>query len=88
MFYFIKEDVYVGYSMKELAMVREVLTREGIKYNYKVIDTSGEWSGPGTSRGRFGSSKTDPELEKQYIVSVRKKDAVNAKHLVHSVLYY
>jgi len=87
MFLFNQEEVYIGYSMKELSMVRDVLSREGIKYKYKVIDSSGEWLVPGTSRGRFGSFKVDQNFEKQYVVSVRKKDAVNAKHLVNNALH-
>lgn len=87
MFFFNKEDVYSGYSMEELAKVRAILKREGIKYTYKVIDPSGQWVGPGTSRGNFGSIGMNKNYEKQYVVSVKKKDAENAKYFVHKVLH-
>ena len=87
MFFFHKEDVYIGFSMEELLMVRETLKREGIKYTYKIIDSSGQWLGPSTSRGKFGSFKMNQHFEKQYVGSVRKKDAANAKYFIHSVLH-
>ena len=43
MLFFNKVDVYIGYSMEELAKVRAILKREGIKYTYKVNDSSGKW---------------------------------------------
>ena len=87
MFFFNKEDVYIGYSMEELAKVREILKREGIKYTYKVNDSSGQWLGNGTSRGNFGSFGRNKNYEKQYVVSVKKKDAENAKYFIHNVLH-
>ena len=59
--------------MEELSKVRAILKREGIKYSYKVIDPSGQWLGPGTSRGNFGSIGMNKNYEKQYVVSVKKK---------------
>ncbi|MFD1781733.1 hypothetical protein ACFSFW_24100 [Fredinandcohnia salidurans] len=87
MFFFNKEDVYIGFSMEELSKVRAILEREGIKSSYKTIDPSGKWLGPGTSRGNFGSFGINKNFEKQYVVSVRKKDAGNAKYFINSVLY-
>jgi hypothetical protein len=49
MFFFNKEDVYIGYSLEELFKVRAILEKEGIKYTYKVVNHSG-WG-----RGRSGS---------------------------------
>lgn len=86
-FFFNKEDVYTGFSMEEFSKVRAVLQRKGIKYTNKVIDSSGRWVGSGTSRGNFGSFGMNTNYEKQYIVSVRKKDAEDAKYFVHSVLH-
>jgi hypothetical protein len=53
--FFNKEEVYIGYSIEEFSKVREALKSNGIKYNYKVIDTSVKWMGKGTTRGNFGS---------------------------------
>ena len=78
MFFFNKEDVYIGYSMEELSKVREILGIKGIKYTYKVI---------GTTRGNFGSFGMNKNYETQYVVSVKKKDSENAKYFIHSVLH-
>ncbi|MFF3101920.1 hypothetical protein [Viridibacillus arvi] len=87
MYFFNKEVVYIGYSMEELSKVRAILKREDIDYTYKVIDPSGQWLGPGTNRGNFGSFGMNKKYEKQYVVSVKKKDLENAKYFIHSVLH-
>lgn len=53
----------------------------------KTIDSSRQWLGPGTSKGKFESFKMNQNFEKQYVVSVRKKDAENAKYFIHRVLH-
>lgn len=87
MFPFNKESVYIGYSLEELAKVRYVLNREGIKHSYRVVNRSGQWLGPGSRRGRFGSFGMNMKYEKQYTVYVHKKDVEKAKYLVNSVLH-
>jgi len=87
MFFFNKEDVYLGYSIEEFSKVRSALNKEGIKYTTKVNDTSGSWLGTGTSRGNFGSSGMNQNYEKQYVVSVKKKDVEHAMYLVHRALH-
>ncbi|MFJ7666911.1 hypothetical protein ACIQXI_07370 [Lysinibacillus sp. NPDC097195] len=86
MVFFNKEDVYIGYSMEELSKVRAALIREGIKYSYKVVDPSGQGLGFGTKRGNYGSFGLNSNYEKQYIVSVKKKDAESAKYFVDNAL--
>ena len=87
MFLFIKEDVYIGYSIEELSKVREILEKESIKYTYKVINHSGQWLGGRTTRGSFGSFGMNMDYENQYVVSVKKSDCEKAKYLVNSVLH-
>ncbi|MCP1144894.1 hypothetical protein [Lysinibacillus endophyticus] len=87
MFFFNKVEVYTGFSIDELWKVQDILAREGIKYTYKVIDPSLSWVGPGTKRGNFGSFGMDSKNERQYVVSVRKKDAEIAKYLINRVLH-
>jgi len=86
MFFFTKEEVYIGYSMEELSKIRAILNSEGIKFTYKVIDSSTQWIGSGTRRGNFGSFGMNSKYEKQYVVSVKKKDAEHAKYFVHRAL--
>ena len=87
MFFFLKEEIYVGFSMEDLAKVRDILNQENIKYTIKVTDPSGQWVGPGTVRGDFGSFRMNSKYEKQYSVFVKKKDAEHAKHIVHRALH-
>ncbi|MEK5443415.1 MULTISPECIES: hypothetical protein [unclassified Fredinandcohnia] len=87
MVFFNLVDVYIGFSMEELLKIRAILKRENIKYTYKIFDPSENWLGPGTIRGNFGSFGMNKNYEKQYIVSVRKKDAENAKYFIHCVLH-
>ena len=87
MFLFNKESVYIGYSIEELSKVRDTLEKEGIKHSYKVVNRSGQWSGQGTRRGKFGSFGMNMNYEKQYAVYVHRKDFEKAKYLVNSALH-
>jgi hypothetical protein len=88
MFFFNKEDIYIGFSTEELSKVREILESKGIEYTYKVINHSGQWMGRGTMRQTVGSVGINGNYENQYVVSVRKKDAETAKYWVQSVLHH
>lgn len=83
MFFFNKKEVYIGFSMEELAKVRAVLTQGGIKYTYDVRSLLGR----GGTRGRHGSWGVNMNVEKQYSVSVKKKDYERASYLVNTVLH-
>ncbi|NLM22238.1 MAG: hypothetical protein GX207_10940 [Peptococcaceae bacterium] len=87
MFLFNRESVYIGYSIEEMSKVRGALEKEGIKYSYKVVNHSGQWSGRGTRRGRFGSFGMNMNYEKQYSVYVHRKDVEKAKYLVNTALH-
>ncbi len=84
---FFREDVYIGYSLAELAKVRQALVNEGIKYSYKVLDHSGQWMGRGTIRGNHGSMGMNMDYSKQYTVSVKRKDFEQASYIVHRALH-
>lgn len=86
MCFFFKEDVYIGYSLEELARVRQALHNEGIRYSYNVVDHSGQWMGRGTIRGNYGSAGMNMNYSKQYTVSVKRKDFERARYLVHRAL--
>lgn len=87
MFFFNKEEIHIGYSMEEFSKVRGILKSKGIKYACKVIDRSGQWLGRGTTRGNFGNIGMNSNFEKQYVVSVKRKDSENAKYWVNGVLH-
>lgn len=82
MFLFNCEEVYVGFSLEELANVRECLSMEKIKYKYRVVNINAR-SGNRT----FGSYGTNKNLDRQYYVSVQKKDSERAKYLVNKILH-
>ncbi len=84
---FFKEEVYIGYSLADLAKVRQALVNEGIKYSYRVLDHSGQWRGRGTIRGNSGSMGMNMDYSKQYSVSVKKKDVEQASYVVHRALH-
>ena len=84
---FFKEDVYIGYSIGDLAKVRQTLANEGIKYSYKVLDQSGQWMGRGTVRGNSGSMGMNMDYSKQYTLSVKRKDFEQASYLVNRALH-
>jgi hypothetical protein len=86
MFFFNKEDVYIGYSMEELSKVRRILEHNGIKYSYNVINRSGQWLAQGTMRGNFGNVGLNSQFEKQYVVFVKKKDSEDSVYWINSVL--
>ena len=87
MFFFLKEEIYVGFLIEELAKVSDILDQENIKYSIKVTDPSVQWANPGTVRGNVGSFGMNSRYEKQYQVFVKKKDAEQAKYLVHRALH-
>ena len=87
MFFFLKEEIYIGFSIEELAKVLDILDQENMKYTIKVNNPSGQWIGPGTMRGNVGSFGLDSKYEKQYSVFVKKKGAEHAKYLVHRALH-
>lgn len=87
MFFLLKEEIYVGFLIEELAKVRYILDEENIKYTIKATDPSAQLAGPGTVRGNLGSFGMNSKYEKQYQIFVKKKDAEQAKHLVHRALH-
>ena len=84
---FFKQEVYMGYSLEDLAKVRQALANADIKYSYNVHDHSGQWSGRGTIRGRCGSMGLNMKYAKQYSVSVKRKDYEEASYLVNKALH-
>lgn len=77
----IGEAVYIGYSLEELSKVRECLSLDNIKYDYKVDSHSSH------SRGRYGSFGINVNYENQYYVYVKRKDFERAKYLVDKALH-
>lgn len=64
-----RKEVYMGYSMAELANVRDILAVNQIKYTYRTVDSSS-----GNRRGELGSFGERSELSCMYYVYVHKND--------------
>lgn len=57
------------------------------EYTYKIMNRTGQWLGRGAIRGNLGSIGMNSKFEKQYVVSVKKKNSEYAKYWVNSVLH-
>ncbi|WP_238906456.1 MULTISPECIES: hypothetical protein [Clostridium] len=76
MFSFKKEDVWIGYSLKDLSKVIRVLLDNNIEYtNNKVSTLRNDES---TNLRRYD--------ETQYTITVSKRNAKEAKYLINNVL--
>ncbi|MCQ4637300.1 hypothetical protein NE619_11250 [Anaerovorax odorimutans] len=80
---FNKETVYQGYSLGELAKVRNVLAQNGIKYKVKTNNGSGGGSVTGGRRGITGPAGMQSRFERQYEVVVNREDAEQARYLIN-----
>lgn len=76
MFSFKKEDVWIGYSLKDLSKVIRVLLDNNIEYtNNKVSNLRNDEN---TNLRRYD--------ETQYTITVSKRNAKEAKYLINNVL--
>lgn len=76
---FNSESLWIGTDLKKFNTIRDALDQAGIKYQYKVKDRMGEWSGRGTLRGSVGSGGNLSEQAKQYEILVEKNALENAR---------
>jgi len=81
-FLFIKEDVYIGYSIEEVSKVINILKENNIKYTHKVINDLRY--GDRFSLSRVG---VDIDYQTQYTISVGNSDYAEAKYLVNKGLH-
>lgn len=73
---FNSESLWIGTDLKKFNTIRDALDQADIKYQYKVKDRMGEWSGRGTLRGSVGNLS---EQAKQYEILVEKKTLEQAR---------
>ncbi|GLC89730.1 hypothetical protein [Lysinibacillus piscis] len=82
---FFKVEVYRSYALEDLAKVRQALATASIRYTYKVVNLSTDWSGH-RSRNNFGSFGTNTNVERQYVVFVGRKDEEEANYIIRRAL--
>lgn len=68
-----RREVYIGFSMKKFSEVRDILSDNNIKYDYKIVNhmTSTAFD---SSRTRYGSSGMNSEFQNEYYIYVHKND--------------
>lgn len=76
MFSLKKEDVWIGYSLKDLSKVIRVLLDNNIEYTNNKVSTLR--NDENTNLRRYD--------ETQYTITVNKRDAKEAKYLINNVL--
>ncbi len=81
-FLFIKEEVYIGYSIEEVSKIINILKENNIKYTHKAINDLRY--GDRFSLSRVG---VNMDYQIQYTISVNKSDYAEAKYLVNKVLH-
>ncbi len=86
MFLFNREEVYVGFSMKDAHAVMAILKENGISYQYKATNLTQKWTGRGTSRTTFGSLGINQEFSTEHIVYVKKENLEEADYLIKTYL--
>lgn len=79
-----KQEIYMGYCMEKFRAVRTCLEEEKIKYDYKVINRN-EPSVLGSNRGRSGSFGIPTEMMYTYYIYVNKKDYEQACCVIREV---
>lgn len=72
-FFWNKQEVYVGNSMKRFAEIREILAQLNIEYSYKLVNHESARIA-GSNRSMRGSAGESTENGTIYYVYVHKKD--------------
>lgn len=68
-----RREVFMSYDLQKIAEIRELLEMNNIKYDYKVINRNSP-SALSDTRARTGTFGQNPELMREYIIYVHKKD--------------
>ena len=77
-----RKEIYVGSSMKIFSEIRNILSANGIKYSYKVVNRNNS-AGFSSNRARMGTFGEKSELAYQYYIYVSKDDYENAYGLIN-----
>lgn len=82
MFFFDKEEVYIGYSLEDVSKIINILSDKNIKYDYKVMKYLNS-----SDRFTFKRVGINMDYETQYTISVKNKNYEEARYLVNKVLH-
>lgn len=83
MWFWKREEIWIGYSMEEFNRLRRILDQSGIQYDYKIkdrmkLDLAGSHGGI-NGMARMGEN---PSYSKQYCLYVQKENFEYARHLI------
>jgi|GEM_PF-380747 len=81
-FFFNKQDVYIGYSIEEVAKVINIFKENDIKYAYKLTKHLSD-----SDMISFERVGMNMDYDAQYTISVKERDYEEAKYLVNKVLH-
>lgn len=70
-----RNEVYTGFSMKRFGEVRNILSANGIKYTYKVVNRN-------SNRSRTGTLGEKSQMAYEYYIYVHKNDYANAYSII------
>jgi len=80
---FNRKEIYLTYSMSELAKIRDKLSQGNIKYYVKTINRMSPSPFARGTRSRTGSFGQNMDLNYEYIIYVHKKDYKQAKYVIN-----
>lgn len=77
-----RKEVFVGNSLQRFNEVRYILSSNGIKYDYRVVDSTSPSYFGSSSRARTGTLGVNMDLAKTYYLYVHKNDYDSAQALI------
>lgn len=77
-----RKEVFVGNSLQRFNEVRYILSSNGIKYDYRVVDSTSPSYFGSSSRARTGTLGINMDLAKTYYLYVHKNDYDSAQALI------
>ncbi|MGB4589160.1 MAG: hypothetical protein WBI17_08020 [Clostridiaceae bacterium] len=77
-----RKEVFVGNSLQRFNEARNKLSSNGIKYVYKVVDSTSPSYFGSSNRARTGTFGINMDLAKTYYLYVHKKDYSHAQALL------
>ncbi len=80
MWFWNRQEVYMGNSLDEFARVRQTLGLNGIRYDWKIVDHSSPGPFGSSHHGSFGLNLS---VNKCYYVYVHKNDLDQAGYLIN-----
>lgn len=82
---FNRKSVYFGYDMNQSFVIRNILADNRIPYKFNTKNHMGQWSAPGTLRGRMGTLGQSTQTMYEYEIFVHEKDYDQAVFLINQM---